>query len=228
MTEPEQLDLFAPEATPISSAPRCPMCERPRRRLRGTHDYARYCAGSTCANPTRLCQSCGKSFTVGVNGAGTKYCSADCKRIGYTVRPEGTLPLCAWCGTTAPHPARGGRVWPYICNRCTESIRHLLTRLKDHHVPHERARRLLTDPGCEICGIDIVAKRRDPTTQKVRALLVVDHDHDCCPGLTSCGQCVRGLICTLCNSALGMARNDPAILTAMITYLGVYGPEEDT
>jgi hypothetical protein len=33
--------------------------------------------------------------------------------------------------------------------------------------------------------------------------LQVDHDHRHCPGSTGCRQCVRGLLCGTCNSALG-------------------------
>lgn len=38
--------------------------------------------------------------------------------------------------------------------------------------------------------------------------LAVDHDHSCCPGIRSCGKCVRGLLCLSCNTKLGFYENN--------------------
>lgn len=49
--------------------------------------------------------------------------------------------------------------------------------------------------------------------------LAVDHDHACCPGKKSCGECVRGLLCGSCNVGLGNFREDPSRMYAAISYL---------
>lgn len=50
-------------------------------------------------------------------------------------------------------------------------------------------------------------------------LLHVDHDHACCSTRTSCGKCVRGLVCGNCNRMLGLASDDPARLRTGAAYL---------
>ena len=50
----------------------------------------------------------------------------------------------------------------------------------------------------------------------------IDHDHACCPGTTSCGQCVRGLLCGLCNWGLGQFHDDPDLLEAARDYLIIH------
>lgn len=49
--------------------------------------------------------------------------------------------------------------------------------------------------------------------------LSVDHDHGCCPGKTSCGKCVRGLLCRPCNTLLGRARDAIEFFQRCIDYL---------
>jgi len=49
--------------------------------------------------------------------------------------------------------------------------------------------------------------------------LSVDHDHACCPGDRSCGRCIRGLLCSPCNFAVGMMRDEPARLRVAANYL---------
>jgi hypothetical protein len=86
-------------------------------------------------------------------------------------------------------------------------------------VTPERARRLLTDPACEVCGVDMLARGRQ-ANGKVSVQLVVDHDHTCCPvDSRSCGKCVRGLICRTCNSAAGLLYDNPAIARSLGDYL---------
>lgn len=45
----------------------------------------------------------------------------------------------------------------------------------------------------------------------------VDHDHSCCPVAgRSCGKCVRGLLCNVCNWRLGWFETNAA---AVLAYL---------
>lgn len=50
--------------------------------------------------------------------------------------------------------------------------------------------------------------------------LSIDHDHSCCPGTgKSCGKCVRGLLCSLCNSGLGYFKDDLPTFQRIVSYL---------
>lgn len=62
--------------------------------------------------------------------------------------------------------------------------------------------------GCAVCGSGHGSRR-----------LHVDHDHSCCPEQTSCGACVRGLLCKECNNAIGIMRDDADRLRAAASYL---------
>jgi hypothetical protein len=47
----------------------------------------------------------------------------------------------------------------------------------------------------------------------------IDHDHSCCSGRKSCGNCIRGILCGHCNTALGYFQDDPDTLNRAIRYL---------
>ena len=68
------------------------------------------------------------------------------------------------------------------------------------------------DYGCMICG----------GTNKNGRALAVDHDHTCCPGKTTCGKCIRGLLCSNCNRALGLFKDDSELTKKATAYLESY------
>lgn len=55
-----------------------------------------------------------------------------------------------------------------------------------------------------------------------RPAVAIDHDHRCCPGIYSCGKCIRGILCHNHNRGLGFFGDDPAELAAGIEYLLKY------
>lgn len=68
----------------------------------------------------------------------------------------------------------------------------------------------LEDQGglCSIC--------RRPATARA---MHVDHDHRCCAGSRSCGECLRDLLCGRCNPALGAFNDDADLIDAAAAYL---------
>lgn len=57
--------------------------------------------------------------------------------------------------------------------------------------------------------------------------LVIDHDHSCCAQSNSCGECIRGLLCSNCNVAVGMIGDCTKKLSGMIKYLTAYSVKCD-
>jgi hypothetical protein len=84
-------------------------------------------------------------------------------------------------------------------------------QLRKHNLTAERFNAMLTaqDGRCAICS----ALPSPPC---------VDHDHNCCPGEGSCGNCVRGLLCGPCNKLLGFAKDRVMILERAAAYLRKY------
>jgi hypothetical protein len=62
---------------------------------------------------------------------------------------------------------------------------------------------------CAICGEPPVEGKN----------LSIDHDHSCCPGRTTCGKCIRGLLCNGCNLGIGYLKDDIERLRKAMAYL---------
>lgn len=54
---------------------------------------------------------------------------------------------------------------------------------------------------------------------KKREATCIDHDHKHCSGTKGCPECVRGLLCHWCNSALGHVEDSVENLQSLIAYL---------
>jgi hypothetical protein len=112
------------------------------------------------------------------------------------------------------------------CNECKSSYyqsnrEELLIRRKEYDESHKVERiaylnmhrygltstqhKELMTKGCAVCG--------------TKENLHIDHDHACCPGVKTCGKCVRGVLCRRHNTALGNVRDSVEELKALILYL---------
>ena len=78
-------------------------------------------------------------------------------------------------------------------------------------ISHSERDQLLEAQGgvCAICGTDKPLGRG----------WVIDHDHACCPGIKSCGKCIRGILCTKCNLMIGLASDNIETLRLAQEYL---------
>jgi hypothetical protein len=121
---------------------------------------------------------------------------------------------CKDCGSTTrktPHP--GPRC--ATCHRAVVKGRRVVAhgrRLEQvYSITVTEYAEILAEQGmrCAICRRATGARKR----------LAVDHDHGCCNQPTSCGQCVRGLLCSTCNKTLGHFRDDPAAFLRGALYL---------
>lgn len=103
-----------------------------------------------------------------------------------------------------------------ISRVCRDCIRD--RRIAEYYgITGAQYKSLLNEQGgvCWTCGKPETGKHQSGTLRR----LSVDHDHKCCPGKKSCGKCVRGLLCSRCNSAIGLIGDNLTVLESMAVYL---------
>jgi hypothetical protein len=138
---------------------------------------------------------------------------------------------CNTCGQTRPasmfsaHKTTADRLRTY-CKPCSvASVKRWQQKNPDWRLQYslqrfykmslDTYRRLWRDQlgACAICGGNFSQDKTDGRQA------CVDHDHACCPGRFTCGDCTRGLICFNCNTVLGKVKDNPDILRSAIRYL---------
>jgi hypothetical protein len=102
--------------------------------------------------------------------------------------------------------------------RSENPIKGKIKQLKAHGITLDEFEGLLELQGgvCAICGQSekLVSHKNRRVT-----MLQVDHDHTCCPHRNSCGHCIRGLLCSRCNTAIGFFLDDPNLLRRAADYI---------
>lgn len=92
----------------------------------------------------------------------------------------------------APHPGPRCTTHHRAFRKATRARSTAKRRQKVYGVTPELFEALWALQGrvCAACG------------RPIRNRPCIDHDHDCCPGATSCGKCVRGILHPDCNRTL--------------------------
>lgn len=163
------------------------------------------------------CKHCGQAFTyTKTTGPRRQFCSQQCKaNAGEAQRANRAEHVTRRCACGSAKVARVGKPVCIDCrkekNRGDRSAYNRMRRLGLYGLTQNGFDELLTIQRghCAICATDAPGKRG----------WHVDHDHACCPGIGSCGACVRGLLCHRCNLLLGNAQDDIEVLEQAKKYL---------
>lgn len=120
--------------------------------------------------------------------------------------------LCIHCNVYLPehmfqdNPISFDKKQPY-CVPCISERRYV----SNYGIKKSEIQALLVrQNGCAICQTKDVQGDKN---------WHVDHDHACCPGVKTCGNCVRGILCGFCNRALGQFKDSPETLLNAVHYL---------
>lgn len=179
----------------------------------------------------KRCPSCDKLFEVPYKRRARKFCSQSCG-TSYRYRNKPVVEFhCPGCDKlvkfSRPSEVKSRKFCSVSCSmkhvRKLSPILHYKSSKCDA-CGEEFYKTSSTQRWCKKCAPDKIAQARmskyglsDPQFQKMLEDQVgkcavcetplsgktyLDHDHTCCPGICSCGKCVRGILCSACNNGL--------------------------
>ena len=188
---------------------------------------------------TATCQHCGKEFSYerrNTTGRPRKNCpqcrsglrsppinkSVEALPTSQKAAAARKTVLCQRCGKDLQEYLRAPAWFRKYCPECASEVRY--EKGTNEHETLKRSLKwtglttyeyeALAAAGCASCGT------HEPGTRD-RSSWGKDHDHSCqfCGGEKGCPQCFRGLLCTRCNTALGMFDDDIEQMHKAVKYL---------
>ena len=106
----------------------------------------------------------------------------------------------------------------YVCQTCWVILGPVYNSFAKHHVHADRIAAFIANPVCGACGVSLIARQRNSRGEWTYPL-VIDHDHNCCQGPVSCGDCVRAMLCNRCNIVIGYLREDTTVALGIVDFL---------
>ena len=159
------------------------------------------CRAPGCTNTARPVQGarfCEQHAIANREQSGTQW--AACHKCGASFRRA----------LASIRASESTRAWYEFCGRCRDDSPFKRQTLRHHNVPFELALVWLEqgrEIACDLCGRRLYGKQRASS-------ITIDHDHSCCSGQGSCGECIRGKLCQRCNTLVGGYETLMALLGA--------------
>jgi len=180
--------------------------EESLRPIQGALPKDTQCSFYGCTRPVSALGLCGGHYKQQAKGAELSPLGRQISALDRDSQGRKYCPRCSqWrpVGAFGNHKSRPDGL-RYECKDCTR----VRSTLDKYGLTVARYDEMVEAQGgaCAICST--------PCTT-----FVVDHDHDCCPGQTTCGKCVRGLLCGTCNSGIGLLKDSSDVLRKAAAYL---------
>jgi hypothetical protein len=162
---------------------------------------------------TQRCKPCDRDYTYRYRASRTQF------RPSVQINLLRSIQICPSCHTIKPkdqfhsmYDVRG-ILRPSACISCdTDRAKNKHRKQRYGLNPDEYDAMIVAQHGS--CGI---CKTTEPGGRS--GTWHIDHDPRCCPGEYTCGKCIRGLLCFLCNVGIGRFNNDPELLRQAAQYI---------
>lgn len=155
----------------------------------------------------KVCRKCGLRPSL-FSGGGSRWCAECTAKTAQVRRSQLAMDVekkCTKCGKF-----KSMRAYSSWCREChAESTRSQRAANPEKAKVQARESALRSKYGMSLEDYEVLYTQQGGVCLCCGAPpaegqpLHVDHDHACCPGQKTCGECVRGLLCTGCNLIVG-------------------------